>query len=85
MSNASIPYWDLWERLALQCGVSPEVAKLGRTVMRDWQQYGRDDTTLGAEADGDFMIDLALNDPEEALRRFNEALGGESGAPPADE
>lgn len=74
MSNTSIPYWDLWEHYALQCGVPPELARLGRAVMRDWQQHGRDDRTLGAEADGEFMIDLVLSDPEEALRRFNEAL-----------
>lgn len=74
VNSTAIPYWDQWERLALQCGVPPELAKLGRAVMRDWHQHGRGDETLGAEADGDFMIDLALSDPDEALRRFNEAL-----------
>lgn len=71
---SAIPYWDLWERQAMQCGVPPELARLGRAVMRDWQMHGRDDATLGAEADGDFMIDLALSDPDEAQRRFREAL-----------
>lgn len=67
--------WDLWEHKALQCGAPPRLASLGRQVMAAWHEQGKDDGTLGDEADSEFMIDLCLNDPDEAERRFREALG----------
>lgn len=67
--------WHFWERRALMCGVPPSLAALGREVMSHWHAGGKDDAALGDAADGEFMIDLCLNDPDEAERRFREALG----------
>ncbi|MBS1190185.1 MAG: hypothetical protein H6R10_1977 [Rhodocyclaceae bacterium] len=75
MTTQQIPSWELWEHRALQFGVPPSLAALGRRVMAEWHQQGKDDSSLGDEADGDFMIDLCLGEPDEAERRFREALG----------
>lgn len=72
---STIPPWDFWEHKALQCGVPPKLAALGRRVMAEWHEQGKDDGSLGDEADGEFMIDICLNDPDEAERRFRESLG----------
>lgn len=82
----SIPVWDLWHFKAIQCGVPPQLAGLGRRVMADWHQQGKDDASLGDEADGEYMIDLCLAAPDEAEQRFREALGlAASGHEPQDE
>lgn len=75
MEVPSITPWDFWEHKALQCGAPAGLAALGRQVMADWHLKGKDDGTLGDVADAEFMIDLCLNDPDEAERRFREALG----------
>jgi hypothetical protein len=75
MSTIEIPVWDLWEHKALQCGVPPRLAALGRKVIAEWYQQGKDDSFLGEESDGEYMIDLCLNDPDEAEGRFRETIG----------
>lgn len=75
MTTSSIQPWDFWEHKALQCGVPPGLAALGRRVMAEWHEQGKDDATLGDDADSEFMIDICLNEPDEAERRFREALG----------
>lgn len=75
MNSIAIPPWDFWEHRALQCGVPPRLAAMGRKVIAEWYQQGKDDSTLGDEADGEFMIDLCLDSPDEAEQRFREALG----------
>lgn len=67
-------YWDRWEQRALAAGVSAELAQLGREVMRDHFQHGKEDHQLGEESDGDYMLDMCMRDPDAAKTRFQEDL-----------
>jgi hypothetical protein len=67
-------YWDYWKQRALQAGVSPELAQLGREVMRDHYQHGKEDYLLGEESDGDHMLKMCLDNPHTAAEFFNECL-----------
>lgn len=75
------PYWERWEQRALSAGVEAELASLGRQVMMTWSEESGDTLLLGAETDGNLMLQLALNDPDEARQQFQSALriipGGE--------
>lgn len=59
-------YWDFWQQQALAAGVSQELATLGREVMRDHYQHGKEDHLLGAEEDGKKMLQMCLDDPKGA-------------------
>lgn len=67
-------YWDTWEQKALAAGVAPDVAQLGREVMRDHCEHGKGDHLLGEEADGDKMLALCLKDAQAAKLFFQECL-----------
>ena len=67
-------YWDKWEREAIAAGVAPELAQLGREVMRDHYEHGKEDFLLGEESDGDRMLKLCLKDAQVAKQRFQDEL-----------
>lgn len=61
--------WDFWERRALEEGVSKELASLGRATMREAHQHAWEPLQrklAGWEDDGETMLHLGLNAPEEA-------------------
>lgn len=57
--------WDAWELYALHEGVSPELASLGRSVMREWHSHswGRFSGEVGFNA-AEIMIKQAKDNPE---------------------
>lgn len=64
-------FWDQWYALATSAGVPQHLADLGREVMRDVHQRGCDQTiTLGAEDDGQLLIDMMLLAPISAETRL---------------
>ena len=74
------PYW-LWQSRAIAAGVSFPLASLGRAVIRDYWQHGRDHAErvgegayLGADRHHAMMIALARQKPELATACFEAAL-----------
>nr|WP_301951441.1 hypothetical protein [Providencia rettgeri] len=63
--------WDAWELYALHEGVSPELASLGRSVMREWHSHswGRFSGEVGFNA-AEIMIKQAKDNPEKAEERW---------------
>jgi len=65
--------WDYWQRMALERGVSEELATLGRSVMREASQHSwgeRLRSLCGWNDEGRRMIALALRSPETARQRW---------------
>jgi hypothetical protein len=67
--------WDYWEVRALVAGVSPELADLGRSTMREhyqhsWEDFA-DEVSIYA---GEAMLKLALADPKAAHARWTHLL-----------
>lgn len=60
-----------WELYALHEGVSPELALLGRSVMREWHSHswGRFSGEVGFNA-AEIMIKQAKDNPEKAEERW---------------
>ena len=77
-------YWDHWEQQALAAGVAPHLASLGRELMRDVAQHGRDpEEHLGSESDGPLMLAMALRAPISAEYRFaSDVVFGTAGLGP---
>jgi len=71
--------WDLWELRALASGVSPELARLGRDVLRcaHFQATGTSATT-----DEGGMLRLALNAPDAATVSWSQLIDGAAPAAP---
>ena len=66
--------WDYWQRMALERGVSEELATLGRSVMREASQHAwgeRLRSLCGWNDEGRCMIALALRSPETARQRWS--------------
>lgn len=63
--------WDAWALYALHEGVSPELASLGRSVMREWHSHswGRFSGEVGFNA-AEIMIKQAKDNPEKAEERW---------------
>ncbi|MEW6283592.1 MAG: hypothetical protein AB1758_33585 [Candidatus Eremiobacterota bacterium] len=66
--------WDRWEKRALAAGLNPELAQLGRTVMReaamhDWRPGLQ--AECGWSDEGAGMLALALGRPEQAEQRWD--------------
>ncbi|WNL48358.1 hypothetical protein RKE25_22765 (plasmid) [Dyella sp. BiH032] len=66
--------WDHWERIAIERGVSEEMASLGRAVMREhyqhsWDRFGDEVSMHDAHAPRR-MIDQALVNPEACRARW---------------
>ncbi len=70
--------WDAWELYALHEGVSPDLASLGRSVMREWysHSWGRFSEEVGFSA-AESMIKQAKDNPEKAEERWEFLLSEE--------
>ena len=70
--------WDAWELYALHEGVSPDLASLGRSVMREWysHSWGRVREEVGFSA-AESMIKQAKDNPEKAEERWEFLLSEE--------
>lgn len=69
--------WDRWEKLALQAGLSAELADLGRSVIRDAYQHGWDEDLMrecGWLDGGLCMIVVALAQPDKAAARWEHLM-----------
>lgn len=72
--------WDLWKDQALAAGVREDVAIAGRAVMREWDQHGWQShgKEVGVQA-GQKMISLALDSPNEAMKRWEWLVATDGG------
>jgi hypothetical protein len=43
--------------------------------MRDYYQHGKEDCFLGEESDGEQMLQMCLDNPDDAQERFEDELG----------
>ncbi len=70
--------WDARELYALHEGVSPDLASLGRSVMREWysHSWGRFSEEVGFSA-AESMIKQAKDNPEKAEERWEFLLSEE--------
>ena len=69
--------WDFWEKRAVTRGVPPDLANLGRAVMREADQHLWEPelhALCGWEDEGEAMIELALAAPENARFVWNKLL-----------
>src|SRR4051812_39099310 len=55
--------------------ISPELAALGRQVLRDHCQYGKWNCLLSERSDGPAMLALCLANPSAPRARFEDKLG----------
>lgn len=65
--------WDDWQYHAEACGLSTELAGLGRAVIREAWQHSwepRLQSLCGWNDDGQRMLQLALRSPEKARKRW---------------
>jgi len=78
-SHADIPFykggfeWDHWKLEAIKKGMNPDLAQLGRDVMREahnhhWRAY------LQIECRWDAMLEFGLDDPAIAQKRWEHLL-----------
>ena len=66
--------WDYWQKMALERGVSEELATLGRSLMREASQHSwgeRLRSLCGWNDEGRRMIALALRSPKTAKQRWS--------------
>ena len=66
--------WDYWQRMALERGVSEDLATLGRSLMREAYQHSwgeRLRSLCGWNDEGRRMIALALKSPKTAKQRWS--------------
>ncbi|EHQ7937283.1 hypothetical protein LB747_003993 [Salmonella enterica] len=70
--------WDAWELYALHEGVSPDLASLGQSVMREWysHSWGRFSEEVGFSA-AESMIRQAKDNPEKVEERWEFLLSEE--------
>jgi hypothetical protein len=69
--------WDDWERWAIDQGLNPDLAGLGRAVIREASQHcwtDRLQSLCGWHDDGRRMLRLALRSPEKARKRWERLL-----------
>lgn len=74
--------WDHWQKRALPAGVPPELAVLGRAVMREAYQHAWSEElqrACGWEDEGDGMIELALETPKLAFATWQNLLDTDGG------
>lgn len=60
--------WDAWELYALHEGVSPELASLGRSVMREWHSHSWGRFSGECQDTLDTMRDAAIRNYEGNIR-----------------
>lgn len=66
--------WNHWRRLALEQGLAPDLATLGRAVMREADQHGwceRLKAECGLADDGRAMLARALRHPARSAARWH--------------
>ena len=66
--------WDHWQRLALERGLAPDLATLGRAVMREAAQHGwcaRLKAECGLSDDGRAMLARVLKHPGRTAARWH--------------
>jgi len=69
--------WDDWERWAIDQGLNPDLAGLGRAVIREASQHcweERLQSLCGWHDDGRRMLRLALRSPEKARKRWERLM-----------
>lgn len=79
LEHGASHYWDRWHEEAVAIGVEPHVAQMARALMRDHYQHGYADHLLGEEADGPYMMQMALQAPLRAELRFGGDLATHAG------
>ncbi len=65
--------WDRWQIRALAAGVPPDIARLGRSLIRAGHQTDWGDChspQCGRSDDGNDMLRLAMRDPREAQSQW---------------
>lgn len=65
--------WDRWQRHALESSLAPDLATLGRAVMREASQHAWCDrlkTECGLSDDGRAMLARVLDRPERTAARW---------------
>jgi hypothetical protein len=78
--HAEDPLWETWFEEALEAGVDDELARLGRSVIREafmlhWKELRREQAGWGDG--GEAMLDLAVSHPSLAAVRWRALLDGE--------
>ncbi len=66
--------WDHWQRLALECGLAPDLAALGRSLMREADQHAwceRLKKECGLSDDGRAMLARVLKHPARTAARWH--------------
>ncbi|MGI4849103.1 MAG: hypothetical protein ACRYGK_13335 [Janthinobacterium lividum] len=67
-------YWEDWQQAALAAGVPAALAQLGHDVLRNHRKNRWSKDFLGVEEDGEFMLQLCLEEPDAAEMMFLENL-----------
>jgi len=65
-------FWDEWEREALAARMDPDLAALGRALLRENVQHG-----WGLNMDEEAMLSRGLKSPQAARRRWSKLLNQE--------
>lgn len=74
--------WDHWKERALAAGMRPELAVLGRAVMREAYQHAWNEDlqrVCGWEDEGNAMLVAALEAPEQAAAEWQSLLDTDGG------
>lgn len=69
--------WDHWQKWALEDGVDADLAGLGRDLIREADQHGWNELLrkeCGWSDSGKAMIELALQKPDEARKRWERLM-----------
>lgn len=69
--------WDGWHRWALAQGLAPDLASLGRSLIREANQHDWDErlkSLCGWRDNGQRMLQLALRSPATASKRWNRLM-----------
>ena len=67
-------FWDEWQAEAIAAGVARPLAELGCNVMRTHRKNRWSKDFLGVFEDGPVMLEMCLEDPEQAEMAFLENL-----------
>jgi hypothetical protein len=66
--------WDAWRRLAWHCGMDPETADVGRSLIREHSQHG---WNIGIDCEG--MLASGVKSPRTSRRRWLRLLEEHNG------
>lgn len=67
-------YWEDWQQNALAAGVPAALAQLGHDVLRNHRKNRWSKDFLGTMEDGEFMLQLCIEEPGAAEMMFLENL-----------